>query len=379
MDTRGSFCVGTCGVLLAVALWGPGRAAQAGDAPKPAEGAGAALKWFPGHYLLLGWRAVPSATVKDGDGPNAATPERWSVIADNPHFAGGQRIYLWKHLEPQKGRYDFSRIEKDLAYLKAHNKRLVVEVWDTYFFGKLTAAPDYLLTDPAYKGGIFYRAKPGQKDRGSIVKRYVPAVMDRYIALVCELGRRFDSDPHLAGFANTETSMSNVTGSEDFDARACEEQMKRLVTASGQAFPSTPVFIYGNWYHNQAALKELAEHAYANGLVWGGPDLCPPAQRGWGDQILRAYQGRMAGGLAVQWQSYDGRWTAEQLFDCGVNDLKLSFIFWMDVERKKNGGLSFREDVIPVVNRYKGRIHTARPENLAAPITVGVPASGGSR
>ncbi|MBN1669640.1 MAG: hypothetical protein JXR37_01315 [Kiritimatiellae bacterium] len=321
------------------------------------------VKWYPGHYHLLPWKAVPE------DGAHPYPPEKWAVIADNPNFAGGQRIYLWKHLEPEKGTYDFSRIEKDLAYLKAHNKRLVIEVWDTFFFGKTTAAPDYLLRDPEYKGGIFYRPTgKGGKGRGSIVKRYVPAVMDRYVALIREIAKRYDRDPYVAGYAHTETAMGLGEGSEDFNSAVFHEQMKRLILESRDAFRATPVILYGNWYsHNGLdGLRELGAHACRNGLLWGGPDLCPPGERGWGSKVIREYQGRMAAGLAVQWQSYDGRWMAEDLFNCGVNDLKLSFIFWMDVERKKTGGLSFREDVIPVVNKNKGRINDARPQNLAA-------------
>ena len=271
--------------------------------------------------MLLGWRDKRRARNE---------PDRWAAVENNPYFTGGQRIYLWKHLEPEKGRYDFSLIEEDLAFLKSRGKRLVIEVWDTYFFGKMTAVPDYLLRDPQYKGGIFYRkGKRKGKGRGSIAKRYVPAVMDRFIALIRALGKRFDADPSVAGFALTETSMSLGKGSEDFNGAEYHRQMKRQIAAAVAAFPTTPVIVYGNWYSYKGieGLRELAAYAYRMGAGWGGPDLCPPAERGWGDQILREYSGRMAAGLAVQWQSYDGRWTAEELFDCGVNDLKLNFIF----------------------------------------------------
>jgi len=315
----------------------------------------AQVKWQPGHYDLIGWKEAPS---------------RWSVIATNRYWQGGQRLYLWKHLEPEEGKYDFSRVEEDIAYLKQHGKYLVIEVWDNMFFGKKRAVPDYLVSDPVYEGGIVYR-RGKRKDgsgRGTVAKRWVPAVMDRYIALLEELGKRYDAEPCVAGLVHTETSIGLGKGGESYTSEKFMTQMNRLVSASRKAFPTTPVIVYGNWWPKGGVvqLRQLAEQCYRHGVGWGGPDICP-GNKGHGYQIHPEYKGKMAFGVAAQWQSYDGRWTAEEILKYGLNELHLNFFFWNDVERRDSGGISFRQDVIPVVARYKGRVHTARPENLSMP------------
>ncbi|MGJ7094251.1 hypothetical protein [Vibrio hannami] len=42
-------------------------------------------------------------------------------------------MYPWALLEPKKGQYDFSIIEEDYQYLKAHGKRLFVQLQDATF------------------------------------------------------------------------------------------------------------------------------------------------------------------------------------------------------------------------------------------------------
>lgn len=44
------------------------------------------------------------------------------AIFDRTDIAGAQIMYVWLSLEPQKGRYDFSMIEHDLALANARGK-----------------------------------------------------------------------------------------------------------------------------------------------------------------------------------------------------------------------------------------------------------------
>jgi hypothetical protein len=39
---------------------------------------------------------------------------------------GAQIIYSWKQLEPKKGIYDFSKIEKDLIFLEKIHEKLFI-------------------------------------------------------------------------------------------------------------------------------------------------------------------------------------------------------------------------------------------------------------
>lgn len=312
----------------------------------------ALTKWYPGHYLTL------ALTQK---------AERWAQIKDQPSFAGGQRIVTWRQLEPEAGRYDFTAIEADLAYLRAQRQRLVLEVWDNSFDGRLMPVPDYLLT-PEYGGGIAREARGQEPPRVVRTKRWLPRVMDRYLLLLAALGQRFDADPDFAGFVHTETAMSGKgPGFEDFDAAAYDAQMRRLVVASRQALPRTPVIEYGNWYpyRGSQGLTDLAKLAREQGVGWGGPDLLP-GNTIWGYPILRANAGQMPLALSAQWASYDGKSTAQQLLDLAIGEMKLNFVFWGDFNRRGTGGLSFAQDVLPTVSASTATLVLARPANLDA-------------
>jgi hypothetical protein len=46
---------------------------------------------------------------------------KYQYILTNPMIEGAQVLYTWKELEPQKGIYNFQRIENDLKYLNSKN------------------------------------------------------------------------------------------------------------------------------------------------------------------------------------------------------------------------------------------------------------------
>ena len=47
------------------------------------------------------------------------------IFLDLAGFDGAQIMYPWRELEPEKGRYDFSRIESDLKFLEGKGKKTV--------------------------------------------------------------------------------------------------------------------------------------------------------------------------------------------------------------------------------------------------------------
>src|SRR5215470_6714190 len=51
-------------------------------------------------------------------------------------FEGAQLKYTWKELEPQKDRYDFSAIRKDLAFLTSKGKKLFIQLQEVSFDAK---------------------------------------------------------------------------------------------------------------------------------------------------------------------------------------------------------------------------------------------------
>lgn len=73
-------------------------------------------------------------------------------------------MYAWSNLEPEKGKYDFSMIEHDLALVRPSGKALYIEVLDRFFQPGGRLLPKYLLESPEYSGGLSWQGsdKPRQ-------------------------------------------------------------------------------------------------------------------------------------------------------------------------------------------------------------------------
>ena len=54
-------------------------------------------------------------------------------LLDRRDIEGAQVIYTWRMLEPEKGVYDFSAIEADLALTHARGKQLFAQIQDRFF------------------------------------------------------------------------------------------------------------------------------------------------------------------------------------------------------------------------------------------------------
>jgi len=57
-------------------------------------------------------------------------------LLDRPDIDGAQVVYPWRMLEPEKGVYDFSAIEADLALADAAGKQLFAQIQDRFFLAK---------------------------------------------------------------------------------------------------------------------------------------------------------------------------------------------------------------------------------------------------
>jgi len=315
------------------------------------------VKWNPGHYMLV-WRGY--------------TNRHFDTIAES-HFKGAQVRYDWRDLEPQKGVYDFSRIESDLKYLESSGKRLVIQLMDRRFHSNGRSLPDYLYEDEIYHGGT----EPFKNKGGSVARLWDQAVLGRYLALLTALGNRFDKEPFFEAFTFEETAIGiDKVNAKGFTHRKYLDALKEMVTVAKEAFPHTNVIMYGNWLSNpKGALAELAEHCFRTGAGWGGPDIVPDKVPGRteagttpiaGYVFYPQYAGKMPLGAAVQTPSFGGKegtFTLDELYDTGVNVLKLNYIFWIRVEGGRYSH-SFTEDILPYIGEKKGHIHTDTPENI---------------
>lgn len=86
-----------------------------------ASGNSLASEVLPKHYVYFHQR-----------GPAGENIQTNKALRDS-RFSGAQIVYTWRTLEPSEGRYDFSAIKQDLAYLDSIDKRLWVQLQDKSF------------------------------------------------------------------------------------------------------------------------------------------------------------------------------------------------------------------------------------------------------
>jgi hypothetical protein len=204
-------------------------------------------------------------------------------MIQRPDIKGVQVLYRWKSLEPREGAYDFSQIEKDLQYLDREHKKLFIQLQDRSFTPKPAGIPPYLLTNPTYRGG----AAPQYDDTGKVIggwvaEQWVPAVRDRFQALITALAKRFDGK--VAGINLPESSVAVDPAREHArSGYTCDglvnSAMDNLRFARA-AFRRSSVVQYVNfWCGSDEASRQYMsrtfETAEKNGIGLGGPDVLP--------------------------------------------------------------------------------------------------------
>ena len=214
-----------------------------------------AVKWHPGHYIFVGHGDIKPEHVLE-------------------HFRGVQKCYAWTKLEPSQGRYDFSIIRNDLAFLKQHGKQLVAQIQYKAFGKGQRYVPAYV-QGPEYGGGV-YRTSSGSFDP----VLWNAKVGERMDALFAALGREFDREPGLEAAVLPETSPSaNLekfpqAGVEPYTTDLYVAALKQRMLALRKAFPNTVVIQYANF--PQQALPQLTDSMKEIGMGMGGPDVYPP-------------------------------------------------------------------------------------------------------
>lgn len=100
--------------------------------------------------------------------------------------------YGWRELEPIKGQYDFSLIERDMQAAQAAGARFAFRVMSVNGFSAPVVVPDYLRHEV---GGKFCR----YNNQDVWVPNWdQPVFTARAQALIAALGARFNGDPRLA-------------------------------------------------------------------------------------------------------------------------------------------------------------------------------------
>lgn len=304
-------------------------------------------KYNPGHYMLI-W---PDSTAEE---------EGEAIDIANSVFTGIQGRYSWHELEPSKGVYDFSKIEKDLAYLQSVGKRLVIQFETTRWASTALGFPRYLVS-AEYAGGYFRRTSGV-----AIAKKYNAKVSARIQALMTALGARFDHEPFVEAVVAGETSLGVTIAQDpsvvaDYTVQGWKTEIKAVMTAAKKAFPNTTVIQYINYLDRAGEqLVDIVDHAKAIGVGIGGPDITPYNEAAM--RVHYKYYPDLAGqvplGTAVQWVNYTAKNpmtqktnTVTDILEFGVDELHLNYFFW--VIRSPY----FLRDVVPLLEQTNAPIN----------------------
>lgn len=333
-------------------------------APAATTNASGAVKWNPGHYIR-----VTSVTFSDTDSERFAGYER---IRNEPLFKGASVGVTWGSLETRKGTYDFSVIDKELNYLKAMGKRMIIEVWATNYWhetprtpqGSNKYVPDYLL-DEGLVVGLVNGADDG--DGGYTAAWSNPRTMDYFIPLARALCERYNNEPNIEQIVFGETA---VDGAAEF---------RRLIQPAATACSKTTTVLHMNYVDNPELARELAALGARYGMGIGGPDILPPKPispygedhaslvlRGAGVAETGGYTGNYGttdyrGVIPVSFQ-YQGihEITPAELIDYALNTQRVTHLTWTTIDYM-SPAMNWSTGILPTVKAQKTSVTTSCP------------------
>ena len=209
--------------------------------------------------------------------------EAMNVIS-RQDIEGAQIVYNWRALEPEKDKYDFSAIEKDLAALDGLKKKLFIQIQDRFFEPDAKYVPGYLMSDPAYGGGLSPQFdNPGENKpigSGWVAQQWNPAVRQRYQALLAALAARFDGRVFGVNLPETAIDLDEKAPPKGFSCDNYFAGELENLSFARKAFTKSHVVQYVNfwpceWDNDHTYMGRMFEFASANGVGLGGPDIVP--------------------------------------------------------------------------------------------------------
>ncbi|MFZ5828874.1 MAG: hypothetical protein ACOY3P_02245, partial [Planctomycetota bacterium] len=348
-------CVACLFVVSGLSVVVAGQASQSPEKPAVSDNSDAMhvnrLKWHPGHYALF-WQSPSDELLQQ-------------TVFASPYLSGAQIVYSWDKLEPEKDRYDFSAIEKDLARLQRHGKFLWAQIQR-----QGSGSP------PAYLNSFVEKRK-------EVLAVLEMPVMERYAKLFRELGKRFDGEP---GF----TAINSTESIGDYKRRDGEEEFVRAWTYFHEncrkTFTNTVVISYITWGPGKEKVRrDLVKY----GVGVGSPDTVPsadiapynpgPPPRGTNpghtsEPIYTDHDylaGKVPICMAVQkpelmkWHRRHGTFTLDEIYRMAVDRLHANYLSWDVESRSEEIRHGFVEDIMPFLAAKKGRINTDIPSALA--------------
>lgn len=237
------------------------------------------------------------------------------TILEKPCVSGAQIIYSWKMLEPKKDVYDFSKIEKDLAYLNKINKKLFLQLQDRSFEPTVFNVPDYLREDAIYHGGVAMQYDfPGEGkaiSSGWVARVWDPAVRERYHLLIQKLAAQFDGKIYGINLPETAVDFDIMNLPLDYTPDKYFAAEINNLGVLQNSFYKTIVLQYvnffpGEWNNDHQYMSRFFSYAVKHHIGLGGPDVVPykPSHMQNSYPFFHALKKRLFIGTAIQEPDY---------------------------------------------------------------------------
>jgi hypothetical protein len=332
-----------------------------------------------GRLVLAAWTAVSaSSALPAAESPARRHPGHYVAIneaeevqsirhLDEPALRGVSKRYYWADLEPSKNTYNLAPIQRDLSFLSAHHKQLVVFVTDKTFRAGKSPLPSYLA---AY-------ALPNA--RGVTAMRWDPVVVERFVALNRELARALDGATNFEGVAFQESALMigpEVRKQHGYTPEKYRDALTQMLKESSQAFRQSQVFWYMNHLEgNDGYLGDIAQALVGLPVVMGGPDILPYRQRLQATyRLYEKFNGRLPLFCSAQDDSYrhdrndsrnmgnaartrnlpppaEGYVSMEDIFRFARDKLHVTYLFWSYTYHAGNGAYTY-DDALAVMRKY---------------------------
>lgn len=233
----------------------------------------------------------------------------------NPCIRGVQIIYSWRQLEPQKGVYDFSKIEEDLNDLSRIDKKLFIQIQDRSFSPDVFPVPDYIRLEKAYHGGMVQQYDfPGEGKpitAGWVARNWDPAVRKRFQLLLKKLASKFDGKIYGINLPETAIDLDPDNLPKDFTSDKYFYSILDNIGYLKKVFQKTKVIQYVNffpdeWNNDHHYMSRLFSFARSHHIGLGGPDVVPykESQMKNSYPFFHKFKGKIETAIAIQEPDY---------------------------------------------------------------------------
>ena len=292
---------------------------------------------------------------------------------DTKAFEGAQVAYSWRQLEPGKDEYDFSLIREDLTFLRAHGKKLWIQIQDVTFSEPRVPVPKYLMQDPQYHGGANRQYEYKDDDEanatnaGWAARRWDPAVQERFHKLLFALAKEFDGSIEGINFAESSVGFGE-TGRlypEGYTPQIYRDALVSNLKALKRAFSKSIALQYANFMpgewrptNDKGYLRAVYKAAQESKVGVGGPDLLPykRGQMGSSYSLIKEVAGEVPVGIAVQDGNYahinpqtGKRITIAEQIEFARDYLGADYLFWCTEEPY------YSSDLVPFMRQAQNK------------------------